>query len=285
MLGEVLSMVTALTWATSMILSADVLKEIDPLSVNAFRTLFSAILMLFIAFTMGEMQDFSGSSFSGLFYVILAAVIGIGVGDTCLLKGITLMGVSRSYTIAYTSPLFTMFLGTLFLGEPFHLRYLFGTVLIILGIVAVFANKVDQVDKIGISRGLLAAFAASILWSVGTILVAIGLRQVSPFFANAVRLPLLFVILILISQFWKKKLNLNRRNLGLLAMSGILGMVLGGMSFLFSVQLIGVSRATPLSASSPVWASLMSSIFLKEKVTWKVIMASIMVAVGIYFLI
>ena len=284
MLGEVLAVVTALTWATSIILSADVLKEIDPLSVNAFRTLFSAILMLFIAFTMGEMQDFSKSSFFGLFCVILAAVIGIGVGDTCLLKAMTLIGVSRSYTIAYSYPLFTIILGTLSLGESFHLKYLFGTVIIILGIIAVFADKDDRVEVSSSYKGLLTAFATAILWSVGTILVAVGLRETSFMLANAIRLPFLFLLLILFSQFWKKKLNLNKRNLGLLAASGILGMVLGGMTFLLSIELIGVSRAVPLSSSSPVWASLMSCLFLKEKATWRVIASSLMVAVGIYFL-
>ena len=93
MLGEVLSVATALLWAASTILSAETLKDTDPLSANALKTLFSAISMLSIAFAMGEMLDIFKLSFYGSLYVILVAIIGFGLGDTCLLKSITLIGV------------------------------------------------------------------------------------------------------------------------------------------------------------------------------------------------
>ena len=78
--------------------------------------------------------------------------------------------------------------------------------------------------------------------------------------------------------------RLNKENLSLFLLSGILGMTIGGIVFLFSIQLIGVARAAPLSSSSPLWAAIMSSLYLKEKITWRVIMSSIMVAIGTYFL-
>jgi len=283
MLGEALSVATALLWAASTILSAEALKEIDPLSANIFKTFFSAVSMLPIAFAMGEIQNMSKVSLYGLISVILAVMIGFGIGDTFLFESITLIGVSRSYTIAYTYPLFTMALATLFLGEPFLLKYLLGTVIIFLGIITILTSK-NSDDAKDSSKGLLEAFATAISWSVATILIATGLKEISVVSANAIRYPFLFLFLLVFSRWWRKKPKVSRGNLALSAASGVLGMTLGGITFLYGIQLIGVSRATPLCSSAPVWASLMSSLFLKEKLTWRIVASSLMVVAGSYFL-
>jgi len=282
-LGEALSIAGALSWAASTVLLAETLKDIDPLSVNALKTLFAVLSTLPIALVMGELQNLPNLSFYGFLFVTLAAIIGFGVGDTLLFKSINLIGVSRSYTIAYTYPLFTIVFAVLFLSEPFLLKYLLGTVMIFIGVVGVSVSSNAEVNRENY-RGLLAALATAILWAIGTVLVALGLNEMSTILANTVRFPLLFIFLLPVSRFWRKKLRLTKRDWIFLATSGILGMTLGGIAFLFSVQLIGASRATSLSSSSPVLASLMSSFFLKEKVTWRVIASSIMVVLGIYFL-
>jgi len=282
-LGEALSIAGALSWAASTVLLAETLKDIDPLTVNTLKTLFAVLSTLPIALVMGELQNLPELSFYGFFFVTLAAIIGFGVGDTLLFKSINLIGVSRSYTIACTYPLFTIVFAVLFLAEPFLLTYLLGTVMIFIGVVGVSVNNNAEVNRENY-RGLLAALATAILWAIGTVLVALGLNEMSTILANTVRFPFLLFFLLPVSRFWKKKLRLTRRDWIYLATSGILGMTLGGIAFLFSVQLIGASRATSLSSSSPVLASLMSSFFLKEKVTWRIIASSVMVVLGIYFL-
>jgi len=282
MLGEILSIGAALMWATSTVSSAKALEEVDPLTVNALKTLFSSVLMLFIALISTANQGLPNLNTYGLSLVIIAAIIGYGIGDTCLFKSLTLIGVSRSYTIGYSYPLFVMVFAALFLTEPLLPKNLLGTIIVILGIVLASSSK-DAKGQ-GNSIGLLFALAASLLWAIGTIFVAIGLRDVDVIMANTFRYPLLFLFLFSVSRPWNRKRNMSGRNLSLIALSGVLGMVLGGISFLLGVQLAGVSKATSLSSSSPVWASLMSSLFLKEKFSWKIVLSSVIVVIGIYFL-
>ncbi len=283
MWGEIIAVLTAFLWAISTVILARTLRDIDPLNVNTFKTLFAAIFMIPIAWFMGEIQNIENLNFLGLGLVVLAAVIGFGVGDICLLKSITLIGAARSYTVSYTFPFFTMLLAIIVLNEPFNSRYLLGAVIIFLGILNIVilspnSNKGNNV------HGLFLAFSAALLWSVATILVTLGIREISVILANTLRFPILFIFLLLISRHWSKRPNLTRKNLLLLAVSGILGMTIAGVTFLTSLNLIGASRATPLSSSSPVWASLMIHFFLKEKITVRVIVSSIMVVAGIYFL-
>ena len=284
MWGEALAIVTALTWASATVLSAEALKKVDPVRSNAVKSFFAAALILPIAFASGEMSNLSEVSILASLLVIAAAVIGFGIGDTLLFQSITIVGVSRAYTITYTYPLLTMISAVLFLGEPFHLTTLIGTALMVLSVVSLLSEKDDSHGK-GSSRGLLMAFGAAITWAIGILLVTLGLRELTVLQANALRYPALSLFL-LVFVFSKpaRKWNLDRKSLLLLFASGAVGMVLGGIIFLLSVNLVGASRATPLSASSPVWASLMSSLFLKEKVTPRLLISSALVVVGTYFL-
>jgi len=282
MWGEAFAVLTALTWAASTVISAEALKKVNPVRSNALKTFFSTVLMIPIAFLAGEMNNLSGVSLQGLVFVTAAALIGIGIGDTLLYRSITLVGVSRAYTFAYIHPLFTMAIAVIFLEEPFKLETLIGTILIILSVVLILSAKDEDHGKDSL-KGLLLALGTAFTWAIGIILVALGLKTISALLANALRYPVLSLSLFLASnprEEWK----FERRDLMLLASSGIIGMVLGGITFLYSVNLIGASRATPLGASSPVWASVMSSFLLKEKVTLRLLLSSAIVAIGIYFI-
>jgi drug/metabolite transporter (DMT)-like permease len=283
MLGEALSLVSALLWAATTISSAKALQNLNPLSANVLRTLFAAISMLPVAFAAGEIQNLSNTDPRGIFLLVIGAIIGFGVADTCLFKSITMIGTSRSYTIAYTYPFFTMALAVLFLQESFSIRYLIGTVAIFVGITNVVYTLGNEGKRKSL-EGFVASLGTSILYSIATILVSLGLRSVSVILANAIRFPVLFLFLFLVSSVWKLEMHITRRDLVLLALSGILGMTVAGVTFLFGIKLIGASKAVALSSSSPVWTSLFSILFLKEKVTLRVVASSILVVVGIYFL-
>ncbi len=282
MFEEILAVVTAILWAVSTVVLREPLKEIDPLSVNAFRTLFAALSMLPFFFLTGEVFNYQFDPY-GLFLVTIAAIAGFGLGDTLLLKSISLIGVSKSYTITYTFPFFTMLFGVVFLGEPFLLNHLIGITLTFLSVIVVVTEKGEKVHRS--SEGILLALTTSIIWSVAMTIVAFGLATVSTISANTIRFPFLLLFLVFLSRPWTRKGRVSKKNLTLLAISGSLGMAIGGVTFLYSIQLIGVSKATALGASSPFWAALMSALCLKEKVTRRILLAAILIVFGVYFLI
>ncbi len=284
MIGEILSISAAFIWALSMVIISKTLKQIDPLNVNALKTLFAAIAMFPIAFFSGEIQNISNLDFFSLIIVIIAALLAFGIGDTSLFKSVTLIGVSKSYTIAYTFPLFTMFFAIIFLGEHFLFKYLIGTAIIFVGIINAFYKKNNNSKKEN-NLGLLIALITSISWAIASILITIGIRNIGVITANAIRYPFLFVFLIFLTQPWVKRAEFSKKNLYLIAISGILSMVLGGIIFLYGVKIIGISRATSLSASSPVWAILLSKPLLKEKISIRILISALMVIIGTYLLI
>jgi uncharacterized membrane protein len=230
MLGEVLSLTTAFLWAGSTVISASVLKKIDPLNTNTLRTFFAAISLLPMTFVASELQDPSRIDPIGILIVIMAALIGFGVGDTCLFRSITMIGASRSYTIAYTYPFFTMALATVFLADSFYAQYFVGTAAIFLAIANIMLTLNNKTDR-RTHRGSILAFFSWILYSMGTTFVTVGLKYVSIVLANVVRFPVLAIFLLVVSGAWRSRSNLTRKGLTLLAFSGILGIAITGFHF------------------------------------------------------
>jgi len=284
-MGESLAILSALLQAISTVLSAEALKKVDPIWSNAIKSLAAAVVMFPIVAVTGDLVNLTNVRFDALFLVILAAIVGFGFGDTFLFKSIVLIGVSKAYTISFTSPLFTMILAVIFLNEPFLLKYLVGTLLIVVSLAIISLELEKEKGQKDIDfKGIMTAIAAAISWAVGTILVTLGLRNISVLLANAIRFPILAFFLLIISKPREKR-EVTRGDLLLLSASGVIGMVLGGITFLLSIQLIGASRASPLNASSPVLASLMSRAFLREKLTVRLILSAILISIGIYFLV
>lgn len=285
MLGEYLAILSALMQAISTVLSAEALKKIDPVWSNFIKSLAAAVVMLPIVAVTGDLANLIHMKPDALFLVILAAIVGFGFGDTFLFKSIVLIGVSKAYTISFTSPLFTMILAVAFLNEAFLLKYLIGTIFTVLSLAIISLELGEEKGKENISlKGVISAVAAAICWAMGTILVALGLRNISVLLANAIRFPILALFLFIISKPGGKR-EVTGRSLLLLSASGTIGMVLGGITFLLSIQLIGASRASPLNASSPLLATLISRVVLREKVTARLILSSILICIGIYFLV
>ena len=60
--------------------------------------------------------------------------------------------------------------------------------------------------------------------------------------------------------------EITKKNIITLGVSGILSWGIGGVAFFQAIQLIGASRATPISSINPLVGSLLGFAFLKEQI-------------------
>lgn len=286
LLGEALALLAAILRATSNILAGEALKGLTPLSVNALKVLFAALSMLPCIVVFGAWQSLGGLSFYGVVWLFAASLIGFGLGDMFFFKSITIIGVSRFSNVAYSFPLFTIGFAVLLLAEPFSLTTLLGSIIILLGIMLSLKDGDDERKKDGSHLvGISLAFGAAISWSICSILLTMSVRDTNVVLTNSIRYIFLSSFFLPILTMRTKIRNFKKKDLLLTALSGILDMTIAGVAYLLSLQLIGVSKATPLSATSPVWACLLSKIFLHEKVTLKIAVSSIIVVIGIFLLV
>jgi drug/metabolite transporter (DMT)-like permease len=135
--------------------------------------------------------------------------------------------------------------------------------------------------RLGILLGILTA----ILWGSGMIFFKSALEYVSPFLAAVLRLviltPLLLVFCSLKSSERKWLINLDPRLWLLLGAAGALALALGGTLFFYGLDLIGTTRAVPLSSVAPLFTPILATLWLKEKITLKTLAGIILTTFGI----
>lgn len=281
MLGEILAILTGLLSALSILLLEKTLRTIDPAHANTLKSFFCGVFMVPVAFIAGDLNKLSEISLQGLLFVIASAIVGAGVGETLLYKNIILIGAPRAYGAAFTYPLFTMAIAVIFLGEPFSLATLTGTALIVSSIVLTLTSDDKHQGKIN-HKALLMILVTSLSFAASIPLTVIGLRDTGIFLANTIRYQFLSLILFLSSNPRKKR-TIDKNSLVLLALSGFVGPVMAGICSLYSLNLIGASKATPLISSSPFWVTMIS-MFSKKSFSSKLLMSSIAISAGAYFL-
>jgi drug/metabolite transporter (DMT)-like permease len=118
--------------------------------------------------------------------------------------------------------------------------------------------------------GEIFALTTAICWSFGTILFGYAGRRVGALTVNAIRIPmaaLLLVVTILITQGMLLPPIYTLDQIGWLALSGFIGLVIGDSAYLRSLVLLGPRLASLVGASAAIFAVVISWIFLGQKLS------------------
>jgi len=294
LLGEISALGCALCWALSSTITKALAKKFAPLSLNLLRCLAaSLILWSIIPFSPGP-QALSQAPRISLLYLALSALVGISAGDTIYIRGLKLINVTLAFPIAQAAmPLMTLAAAALFLGEPISGSLILGTTLVLAGIYLIVAPGrgrlpfgAPMAEKKGKGIGLI--LVASSLWAISISFLKVGLQGMSLMVANGVRLPVAAVVLMILILFQRPFFQSPRppwRDVALGAITGILAFGLGGVLFLQAIRYAGAGKATVLTSCGPLFGLPLSLLFLKERVTMRIILGTIFVVLGIGFIV
>lgn len=295
MIGEISALGCALCWAMSSTLTKSLVGKFEPLRLNFLRCLAASIVLWgIIPFSPG-IQALSQAPWEASLYLVASALIGMSVGDTIYIKGLRLIEVTIAFPIAQSAmPLLTLFSAVLFLGEPITRFLILGTALLLAGIYLITSPgrgvRPPQALRISEKRtkGIGFVLAASLLWAISISLLKVGLAEVSLIVANGIRLPVASIALILFilsQKSFRQPTRVGIRDVGLGAFSGVLSFGLGGLLFLGAIRYAGVAKATVLTSCAPLLGLPLSLVFLREKVTMRIIAGTIFSILGICFIV
>ena len=271
--SEWLALGSAFLWALNGTIIRSQSAKISPAAINAIRCGASAVLFwLIIPFDTPE-YSLSVIPWIDWFWLFASVITNIVIGDTFYLVALKELGVSRSLALSGTFPLTTLLFEYFVLGSAPDKNLAFGAFLVVIG-VALLSQRSASVDEIttgGRTRiGIAFALGASILWGLGVVLLKPALMHVSLIQANAVRMPLVVVLLFAFRIFPVRKTSADRldfRTFAIIAASGVLGMGLGSWMFLAAVVDIGPARTATLTSIYPVFGLVLAVLFLKERLS------------------
>ena len=121
-------------------------------------------------------------------------------------------------------------------------------------------RKIDPV-------GLINLFAVYFIWGSTYLAIRIGIKEDSgfqPFWFGGLRVLVAGIILVLLSALGKKKVIPTKKDLLILAASGILFWIGGNGLVILAEQRLDSGLAALIVATTPIWVAIMESILDKK---------------------
>ena len=261
------------------------------LSLNCLRVIGGWIFLIVILSLSGKVAEMGLVPGHSVAYIIGSGVIGVSVGTTLFIQSMRLTEITRIYPASYGSwVLGTVAVAAIFLNETITNYTILGGVVTVMGIVLLNTSfkgqsKANPVSASNTFKGMAIAIIAGICWAAGSVLIKIGLSGANPLVVNVVRLPAVLLALIALVA-WREGPNTfskyDWKSLLRVGCAGILDQGLGATLWFVSIELAGVAKATILSNASPLFVAPFAFFFLKEKVTPKVILGTVLCVLGIW---
>lgn len=270
--GEVFALTSAASWALAVILLRRSGETLPPFELNLFKNLLGTVLMvptilLFNGLVLPEYAWFE------LAIMFASGLIGIALADTWYLKGLNLMGASRTGIVASLFSPFVILLSTIFLGERMALWQWLGFFMVISGVLLVtWRVHRSEVDTADLKKGAFYGAAAMLMMAVGIVMVKEILETRS--FLWTVELRLVggvtgMLVFMLLSGRWQSvKQNFRQpQPWGVIVSASFLAAYLSLILWLAGYKLIDASIASALNETNGAFIVLLAWLMLGEKIS------------------
>lgn len=135
-------------------------------------------------------------------------------------------------------------------------------------------------------RGELAALAAALIWAIASLLfMGLG-RQLSPLMLNLIKSSIAIALILLTLFLQSKSLpQVGLWAIGLLLLSGAIGIGLGDTAYFGSINCLGARRALLLESLAPPMTAMLASVFLREQLKAIAWMGIVLTVLGVAWVI
>ncbi|HBB92356.1 MAG TPA: EamA family transporter [Bacteroidales bacterium] len=285
--GEFAALLTAVLWTVTALSFEQAAKRVGSLAVNLLRLGFALVFYCILSlFRSGRLFP-SVADDSAWLWLSVSGIIGFVFGDYCLFSAYAVIG-SRvaNLLMALAPPLATLF-GWMILGEKFGLKGFLGMGLTLAGIVMVVLRKPGNKFNFHYSsRGLLFGLGAAAGQAIGLVFSKYGMKDGDPFVSSQIRVMagfIGFLVLFTILNKWSLlKLVFQRSStVGFIASGSFFGPFLGVSFSLMAVKYTTTGIASTIMALTPVLLIPPAILLLKEKVSWRDIVGSVVAVAGV----
>ncbi len=143
LLGGGAAILAAFLWSANSILFAEAGKRIGALSVNAFRVVVAALLL--IGTHLFFYGDFLPAASNGQwFWLGVSGIIGLGIADFALFAAFVMIGPRLSLLLLSLVPIYSAIFSYFILGEVLGVWALIGIAVTLAGIITVILEKDNQ---------------------------------------------------------------------------------------------------------------------------------------------
>jgi drug/metabolite transporter (DMT)-like permease len=285
-MGIFFAIFCAVTWSASVVLFKKAAEEIHPVLINLCKNWIGTLLMVPTVLIFSPFS-FSAIANTDLAILVVSGILGIGLADALVLKSLNSIGASRIAIVECTYSPFVIFIAILHLGETLNMPQIAGIALVLSALLMISlseksAGGLKSGSREGIVLGVLGIFS-----------MALGITIVKPIFDRVDLLPIVFIRLLagsIASLLIVPALSIPVRQIrnlftvkrklpffGACVLSTYISMLFWVAGFKFN----DVSIASVLNQTSTIFTVIFAAVFLKEKLTQRVITAAGLAVAGV----
>jgi drug/metabolite transporter (DMT)-like permease len=291
MIGELAALGASISWAIAPILYRKALLNTKPISANIVRCATNAGFLVVVLLVFGLAGALASLPTETMVLVVVSGVIGLGVGDTLYMIGLKYVGVSRAVPLAATYPLFSLVWATFLLHQPLTLAEVVGAVVIIVGIWLLSREK--NGDVAGVTPrlaliGVAVSLVTAVIWSVSISLMNVAVSSVTGTDANyaiiTLRIASVALFFLVLAPFLDRERGFMKMTRGTVVALCVGGLVANGVGWFlmnYSFTITSLTRAVPISSTSPLFAAIAGFMLFNEKMTAKAVLGAVTIVAGI----
>ena len=303
-LGEIISLLVAVSWTTGAIFADVASHRIGSINLNIIRMVFALLFLAAILFAFTGSPIPLHTDGKTWFWFALSGVVGFVFGDLCLFNAYVRIGSLYGQLLMTLAPPFAGIAGFLMLGEKLAPTSLLAMVVTLSGIGITILSK-DSDSRLPVLKlplsGVLYGIGAGVGQGVGLVLSKIGMEHYTaampsdaasgvlsamPFAGTFIRVIagiIGFSLIILLkkeSGSLQKALK-DRTSLVCCLITTLLGPVIGVSLSLMAVQHTSAGIASTLMGLTPVMILIPYSIYMKQRITLKEVAGTFITVAGV----
>ncbi|MFC1861089.1 DMT family transporter [Chloroflexota bacterium] len=285
-IGLGLALVSAVCFAAAQVVNRKGLYHTN----TALGTIFITVPLGMIYFAI---LIFTTGQYKALLYLpghvyLLLGLIGIinFIGGRLLnYTGVQLLGANRNSTLVRTSPLWSVTMGILILGETINLIDIFGIIMVIGGAALVSFKREKQEQAMHV-KGVIAGLGGALLYATGAVLIRVAVGELDSIIAAvfvSFIVPTIVLGCLLSGEYFRRQLFQLKR-------SALIPFLIGGtlsaaaQYFRFSaLDYVQVSIVEPVMSINAILILVFSYFFNRriEIFSLRVIVAIMLSAIGV----
>lgn len=292
LIGVVAAVVAAFLFAATNVIYKKLDKKVSVLEIVATRMWVSlplATILILPSFYQNGVELAS----TAVFVLFISVLTGMVIGDGCYFLSQVKIGVTKAYPIAMSYPLLVYMLAAIFLEEAVIISRILGAVMVVLGVSLVARIQERDVHSASENKsqiplyGFILIMITIIAWAISDLTLQVGLGDVDPLGANFVRISFGSAILLPVGPYSMKRGSFltDKRLLGIVIGTGLIGFTLPILLMTFSVDFIGATVTAIIMAASPMFGTPLAVIYLKERVTRSIGVGTLLIFIGVLLVV
>ena len=294
LLGEILSLGSAITWGISVSLFKIIGNSVSPYILNPLKNSIGTILFVLTALLISDVSAINNLSTDESLILALSGIIGITIADVLFLISLNILGTSRSAIInTIYSPMVIM-LAYFILDESLTFADVIGGLMILLSILYLSFNQ-EKSNINNLNKGLLIGILAYSLMALGIIMVKPILNR----FSNSIEMQLWIIVFRLIPgtllsyvtmSFMIKKKEIilqlsNKKIWPIILLGSFLGTYVGFAMWVIGMAKTSASIASILNQTSTIFIAFFGWLILKETFSRKMMICFFISIIGAFIII